>query len=109
MRASIRGWKRDHGRTILFDEELEKIDSEDDVSTYPWDEAVLENEKDEDQRTEYIEFTRRIRVTMNGDYMFQLRFTPADIIYLFWLSFRDRALRVLSKAFSKYDQQFNGR
>lgn len=106
MRASVRGWSRDRGRTILFDEELNDIVVIESISKYPWDGAVLENEKDEDGRTKYIEFTRRIRVTMNGEYMFQIRFTPSDILYLFWVSFRKRALGVFSKSFSKLEERY---
>jgi len=93
MRVSARGYFRDHGSMSLIEVDLSKLD------VYPR-EFCPENQATIWNRTSELEdssvsIITRVNVIMQGNYRFEIRLTLSDILSLFWIAFKDKALQVV--------------
>ena len=50
-----------------------------------------------------INFKKRVPVNMNGNYILEIALSPADVVFLCWFAFRERALSALLRIFGEHE------
>ena len=106
MRVTVNGYHRDHGSKILIDKDLSDVSVDNNDYSYhycPYDRPIIRTHA-ADNTTElgdsHISIVTRVNTTLQGNYRFEIRLTLSDIVTLFWLGFKDKALdKVLQLAF----------
>jgi hypothetical protein len=104
MRVIMRGYYRDHGSFELAEEELDRMDAEEDQAGCPEKRAVLLQVRENGTVTQ-LKYRRRVRVSMNGNYVLEVSLTSADAAKLCWLAFRNSALSALARLFGAFESE----
>jgi hypothetical protein len=93
MRISTSGYYRDHGSRVLAEGELGNADVTGNEYTCPEVGFGIQH-KDNGLGDCHLSIVTRINVTMQGNYRFEVRFTLSDILKMFWICFKDKALQI---------------
>jgi hypothetical protein len=94
MRISASGYFRDHGSRVLAEGELADTDVTMNEHLFPKMGFRIQY-KDSGLGDRYISIATRINVSMQGNYKLEVRFTMSDILKIFWICFKDKALRTV--------------
>ncbi|MGQ0446426.1 MAG: hypothetical protein ACT4O2_15210 [Beijerinckiaceae bacterium] len=84
----------------MAEDELENANLTGDEYTYPEVGFGIQH-KDNGLGDCYLRIVTRVNVTMQGNYRLEVRFTLSDILKMFWICFKDKALQV---AFSEAEK-----
>ncbi len=90
MRVSVNGYHRDHGSKILIEKSLADVAVEN-HDYCPYDRPIIRTKTTEGDS--YVSIVNRVNTTLQGNYRFEIRLTLSDILTLFWLGFKDKALQ----------------
>ena len=95
MRVTVNGYHRDHGSKTLIEKDLTEVAVENNDYSYyycPYDRPIIRT-KATGQGDSHISIVARVTTTLQGNYRLEIRLTLSDILTLFWLGFKDKALQ----------------
>jgi hypothetical protein len=95
MRVSANGYYRDHGSKTLVEEELADVAIENYVYIPCYVDKTIIHTRTNELGDSYISIITRVNATMQGNYRLEIRLTLSDILTLFWIGFKDKALQVV--------------
>jgi hypothetical protein len=93
MRISTSGYYRDHGSRVLAEGELDNADVMGNEYGCP-EVGFRIQHKDNGIGDCYLSIVTRVNVSMQGNYKLEVRFTLSDILKMFWICFKDKALQI---------------
>ncbi len=95
MRVTVNGYHRDHGSKTLIEKDLADVAVENNEYSYyycPYDRPIIRTQTTE-PGDPHISIVTRVNTTLQGNYRLEIRLTLSDILTLFWLGFKDKALQ----------------
>lgn len=106
MRVTVRGWARDHGRTVLFEGTLAELQVKKAVSVFPPDEITYQSIPStfNPSRKVAMSISSKVQVNLSGNYLLEVRLTTSDILSLFWSVFGTRTFEHIFNAFRQFRQ-----
>ena len=95
MRVSVNGYYRNHGSKTLVEEELADVDVKNNMYIPDYCDNPTIYTRINDFGDSYISILSHVNATMQGNYRLEIRLTLSDILTLFWIGFKDKALQVV--------------
>ncbi|HEY5205878.1 MAG TPA: hypothetical protein VIJ63_14930 [Roseiarcus sp.] len=107
MQVRLRGWGRDLGWRNLMSKDLSEIKVTDAEAArfYPVENEELWKSENNDNEVVQICLYKKVRVSLNGDYILEIAFTASDIIYMTWAIFRRKALYAFASALGQFESE----